>query len=347
MSWTLAKSLEQLRGQVNSLSPNRDKSWDGTIGDAAHSARTSDHNADSHGVVHALDITHDPAHGIDSYLLADQIVVSRDKRVKYVISNRRISNPLEQDWKWRAYNGLNPHDHHCHVSVVSTAGLENNIDPWTIHRTDDASPGHQPPTSIPAPVYPLLKRGSMGPDVERVQTILSIKADGIFGPMTEAAVKGFQQINGLVSDGKVGPVTWEALIRAESGGLAQGTRFTSIIATEFGGAGDEQDSAYQDVPKDWASQPGCSLPARFKGERPLVRIWCGMQTIVVPIVDVGPWNINDPYWETVGGRPQAESGVDMRGRTTNRAGIDLTPPAAEALGVDGKGVVDWQFEDNK
>ena len=59
MAWRLARSLETLRAQINALSPNRSKASDGTIGDAAHSARTSDHNPDGGGVVRALDLTHD------------------------------------------------------------------------------------------------------------------------------------------------------------------------------------------------------------------------------------------------------------------------------------------------
>jgi hypothetical protein len=59
-------------------------------------------------------------------------------------------------------------------------------------------------------------------------------------------------------------------------------------------------------------------------------------------MDVGPWNIKDPYWVT-GSRPQAETGVDMSGRRTNLAGIDLTPAAANAIGLQGKGTVDWEF----
>jgi hypothetical protein len=50
------------------------------------------------------------------------------------------------------------------------------------------------------------------------------------------------------------------------------------------------------------------------------------QSVVCDVVDVGPWNTRDPYWET-GSRPQAETGTDMMTppRHTNKAGIDLTP----------------------
>lgn len=119
-------------------------------------------------------------------------------------------------------------------------------------------------------------------------------------------------------------------------------RFTGITATEFGGPNDEQPTAYSDVAAGWANRPGVALPYRFKGARPKVRVFKGGASVVCDIVDVGPWNTNDPYWQT-GTRPQAETGTDTRGRRTNLAGIDLTPAAADAIGLNGKGLVDWQF----
>lgn len=54
----------------------------------------------------------------------------------------------------------------------------------------------------------LLKVGSRGEDVKRLQTKLGLTADGIFGNGTGEAVKKWQAANGLSADGIVGPGTW-------------------------------------------------------------------------------------------------------------------------------------------
>ncbi|MFD4561509.1 peptidoglycan-binding protein [Streptomyces sp. NPDC058469] len=59
--------------------------------------------------------------------------------------------------------------------------------------------------------------GNAGPDVAEAQCLLRRTGispggiDGIFGPLTEHAVKEFQKRSGLVVDGMVGPHTWKAL----------------------------------------------------------------------------------------------------------------------------------------
>ena len=39
-----------------------------------------------------------------------------------------------------------------------------------------------------------------------------LQIDGIFGPKTDAAVRGFQDALNIAVDGIVGPVTWRALV---------------------------------------------------------------------------------------------------------------------------------------
>ncbi|MDE5653764.1 MAG: N-acetylmuramoyl-L-alanine amidase [Muribaculaceae bacterium] len=56
-----------------------------------------------------------------------------------------------------------------------------------------------------------IRRGSKGSEVTLLQKMLNIQADGIFGPLTEEAVRDFQQKSRLVVDGIVGPKTWGAL----------------------------------------------------------------------------------------------------------------------------------------
>jgi peptidoglycan hydrolase-like protein with peptidoglycan-binding domain len=61
-----------------------------------------------------------------------------------------------------------------------------------------------------------LKRGSRGAEVKTLQTRLNLMADGIFGPLTEEAVKEFQRRKGLTADGVVGAKTRAALGVARS-----------------------------------------------------------------------------------------------------------------------------------
>ena len=142
-NWRVAKGLLALRDQVNAKFPGRSKASDGTIGDehhCGHSGASSDHcphvSDGGVGVVTAMDITHDPAHGLNSEALAEAIRQSRDPRVKYIISNRKIANFQALDGKppfaWRDYNGANPHNKHVHISMRGEKSHYDNTTSWTI-----------------------------------------------------------------------------------------------------------------------------------------------------------------------------------------------------------------------
>jgi hypothetical protein len=151
-----------LLNEVNAVGdPKRNKAQDGTVGDTAHEQHVSDHNRDETGntgsshdadninEVHARDVD-----SRGSWLIAGgaerivQLIVANvramghsRRRVKYVIYRRRI-------WVWRqvngawqfvqqAYDGVDPHDLHFHVSFEYGSGSgssnpENNTSPWGI-----------------------------------------------------------------------------------------------------------------------------------------------------------------------------------------------------------------------
>ena len=167
------------------------------------------------GVVTALDITHDPAHGVDARALVESLRVARDPRVKFCISNNQVFGDEGyvkrnggKPWVWQRYTGKNKHTLHSHTSVNSDKALYDSKSPWSLAFTKPtAAPGE---TAEP---MPKLSRGSKGVSVQLVQGKLGLEADGFFGPLTEKAVKAFQTKAKLVSDGVVGPYTWEALLK--------------------------------------------------------------------------------------------------------------------------------------
>jgi len=132
--WRLAPSLIALFDQANLRAPNRNRASDGSVGDASHSNRTSDHNPSPAGWVCAGDITHDPAGGLDAHALAELIRARRDPRVKYVISNGRMfasyPKPHRPAWAWGTYTGVNAHRAHAHISVLETTQGLTDTRPW-------------------------------------------------------------------------------------------------------------------------------------------------------------------------------------------------------------------------
>ena len=81
-----------------------------------------------------------------------------------------------------------------------------------------AAPLPEPPKPLKAPPR-TVRMGSAGWQVKRLQKLLRqhgcfpepAEVDGIFGEITDAAVRAFQELNGLEVDGIVGPMTWKAL----------------------------------------------------------------------------------------------------------------------------------------
>jgi hypothetical protein len=73
-----------------------------------------------------------------------------------------------------------------------------------------------------------------------------------------------------------------------------------------------------------------------------VEVRYGTRAVVVPVLDVGPWNTADAYWMT-SSRPAAEAGQGKYRTPSNRAGIDLADGVFAALGLRDNDWVEWRF----
>ena len=210
MSWHLAPALAQLRAEVNKRWPNRSKRSDGTIGDAAHSARRSDHNPNSRRSVNAIDIT---ASGIDTGALI--AAAKKHPSVRYIIHRGKIMNRDIGNFRARRYTGSNPHTAHVHISIYQSRTAEQRRQSWGI-ATGKAPSGGGSTSS--GKTYREVKYGQLlrlytkgAPVREWQRSALGYtgkKADGYFGPSTEADTKRFQREHGVAADGIVGPASW-------------------------------------------------------------------------------------------------------------------------------------------
>lgn len=202
----LVPCLVTLRAEFNALSPSRDKGADGWIGDAAHSARTSDHNPDSQGRVLALDIdsTGPWPGGVTDFNAFNMMVESLrgDSRLEYIIWNRRIAS-RGQGWKWRTYTGTaDPHINHAHFSARHDHTGNDSTAPWGI-----GGDGMLP-----------VNQGAKGGDVQHIQYLLAelgynLTADGDYGTATAAAVNAFRAARGAGPDDAVSPWMYTQMLK--------------------------------------------------------------------------------------------------------------------------------------
>ena len=93
-------------------------------------------------------------------------------------------------------------------------GVDGIVGKLTWAKLYDATPVNVTPVTT----QPMLRTGSRGDAVRKLQELLNAKGytcgsvDGIFGSKTYAAVLAFQKANGLAADGIVGPLTWGKLV---------------------------------------------------------------------------------------------------------------------------------------
>lgn len=130
--WRVAHSLKTFGDQIMILRGHSTSyKVDGTLGDLAHSNRTSDHNPDENGIVRALDFYEDQPGRVDQ--VAEALRTARDPRLKYFIHDDRMfssyATAQRQAWEWGPYTGPNPHTTHGHLSVVADSRADQD-QPW-------------------------------------------------------------------------------------------------------------------------------------------------------------------------------------------------------------------------
>lgn len=154
MTWRPMNSLARLddpraglRGQVNAIAPYRSKASDGLVGDQNHETTSGHYPHFVAGVgdeiVTAWDVTNDPDGGCDSFKLCEVLRQHRDKRLRYVISNRQIfsSYPVgsRPAWTWGPYSGTtDPHINHGHIQVLDEP-ISDTSTPWNLEGFEDMS----------------------------------------------------------------------------------------------------------------------------------------------------------------------------------------------------------------
>jgi hypothetical protein len=109
--------------QATAISPSRKKASDGLLPSAAHISQSpnSDHNTGF-----AVDLTHDPKHGIDCFDIFEKL--KEDARVKYLIFQGKIWSAEKAKQGNRVYSGSNPHNKHLHISIND--GMGKDTSPW-------------------------------------------------------------------------------------------------------------------------------------------------------------------------------------------------------------------------
>lgn len=79
----------------------------------------------------------------------------------------------------------------------------------------------------------ILKLGSKGTEVQKLQSFLGIGADGSFGPGTEKALKEWQTKSGLTADGIAGPATLAKMGITSSAPVVESSAPVSVPASQF------------------------------------------------------------------------------------------------------------------
>jgi hypothetical protein len=159
---------------------------------------------------------------------SDLVAVARGQARRMAARNLLYHNPgLAQqvrNFRWVGENvGYGPTVAKVHSAFMASHGHKANLldrdytevgvgAVWANGRVWIAQVFRKPlHTTASASSKPVLRYGSTGPAVVKLQKRLGLRGTGWFGPVTKAKVKAFQKRQGWGGSGVVGKRTWRAL----------------------------------------------------------------------------------------------------------------------------------------
>lgn len=122
-----APACRRALDEATSIAPNRRRTSDGICASPTHHAQNPGSDHEPHIIIGgvkyatAFDVS-DDKDLFDADAMAEKLRITRDERIKYVISERHMysSYPSHgyQPYTWRPYSGPNPHTTHVHFSIL-------------------------------------------------------------------------------------------------------------------------------------------------------------------------------------------------------------------------------------
>ena len=113
---------------------------------------------------------------------------------------------------WKPWSTFIHESYKSHMVMAGAGVSKYTANPSAVPAPKIITPGNA------VPAKPYLRRGSTGPYVKLLQAALNragylpkLEVDGIFGPLTLAAVRWFQAKERIEVDGIVGPITWSKI----------------------------------------------------------------------------------------------------------------------------------------
>lgn len=214
--WTVDEGLQTLIDQWKRAHP----------GAVVYTIADENHNSDSEhspekqgsepgadaGEVDAGDFM--PGHGVSDADLVDlrrQLIDSRDSRLLYLIKGQIIVSSVVQPWKDRPYGGA----YHSHLHVSVNDRYAANRAAWDIEGGEPVPYVRKPITGT-MPVLHVGDEDGSGPKwIMRMQRVLKVDDDGVFGPQTATAVKAWMGSDPARSSSNGGTVDipeWKSIL---------------------------------------------------------------------------------------------------------------------------------------